>query len=49
MMKKWKMTAKDEDTDPATAMRSIIKENATIAEAVEQQLEDMMEEDDNQA
>jgi hypothetical protein len=48
MMKKWKkMTAKDEDIDPATAMKRVIKENATIAEAAEQLLEDMMEEEDN--
>jgi hypothetical protein len=47
MMKRWKkVTAKDEDLDPSTAMKRIIKENATIVETVEQQLEEMLEEDD---
>ena len=46
MMKKWKRTtAKDEDLDPFIAMKRIIKENATITELVEQQLEDMMEDE----
>jgi hypothetical protein len=49
MMKRWKKaTAKDEDLDPSTAMKRIIKENATIVEAVEQHLEEMVEEDDEE-
>ena len=49
MMKRWKkVTAKDEDLDPSTAMKRIIKENATIVEAVEQHLEEMVEEDDEE-
>ena len=44
MMKKWKkVTAKDDELDGSTAMKRIIKENANITEAVEQHLEDMME------
>src|SRR5438477_5428147 len=47
MMKKWKkVTAKDEDLDPSTAMKRIIKENDVIVEAVEQHLEDMVQEDE---
>jgi hypothetical protein len=47
MMKKWKkVTAKDEDLDPSTAMKRIIKENGVIVEAVEQHLEDMVQEDE---
>ncbi len=49
MMKRWKkVTAKDEDLDPSTAMKRIIKENATIVEAVEQHLEELVEEDDEE-
>ena len=44
MMKKWKkVTAKDDELDGSTAMKRIIKENVNITEAVEQHLEDMME------
>jgi hypothetical protein len=44
MMKKWKkVAAKDDDLDASTAMKRIIKENVTVTEAVEQHLEDMME------
>jgi hypothetical protein len=47
MLKKWKkVTAKDEDLDPSTAMKRIIKENGVIVEAVEQHLEDMVQEDE---
>ena len=43
IVKKWKkVTAKDDDLD-ATAMKRIIKENVIITEAVEQQLEEMVE------
>jgi hypothetical protein len=44
MLKKWKkVTAKDDELDGPTAMKRIIKENVSITEAVEQHLEDMME------
>ena len=47
MMKKWKkVTAKDEQLDPSTTMKRIIKENDVIVEAVEQHLEDMVQEDE---
>jgi len=47
MMKLWKkVTAKDEDLDPSTAMKRIIKENASILEAVEQHLEELEESDE---
>ena len=44
MIKKWrKLTAQDDDMDASTAMKRIIKENVVIVEAVEQQLEEMLE------
>ena len=44
MMRKWKKaTAKDNDVDASIIMKRIIKDNAIIAEAVEQHLEDMLE------
>ena len=47
MLKKWKkVTAKDEQLDPSTTMKRIIKENDVIVEAVEQHLEDMVQEDE---
>jgi hypothetical protein len=43
MLKKWKkVTSKDDELDPSTAMKRIIKENNVIVETVEQQLDDMM-------
>jgi hypothetical protein len=49
MLKKWKkLTVKDEDLDPSTAMKRIIKENDVIVEAVEQHLEDMVQEDEDE-
>ena len=44
MIKKWrKLTAQDDDMDASTAMKRIIKENVVIVEAVEQQLEEMLD------
>lgn len=49
MMKKWKkVTAKDDDVDASTAMKRIIKENVAITEAVEQHLEEMVEDADDE-
>ena len=49
MVKKWKkVTAKDDDLDASTAMKRIIKENVVIAEAVEQHLEEMVEDADDE-
>lgn len=49
MMKKWKRaTAKDDDVDVSVAMKRIIKETAAITAAVEQHLEEMVEEADGE-
>ena len=49
MMKKWKrVTTNDDELEASTAMKRIIKDNALINEAVEQDLEDMMESEDDE-
>ncbi len=43
MVRKWKKLTDKDDIDDSAAMKRIIKENAVIVEAVEQQLEEMLE------
>ena len=49
IMKKWTLvTSNDDELEASTAMKRIIKDNALINEAVEQDLEDMMESEDDE-
>jgi len=44
MVRKWKkLTATNDELDASTAMKRIIKENVSITEVVEQQLDEMLE------